>query len=71
MIINKTGEKKILYYKKIITPTKLEKENHTQYLKTNLKKNKKDLKKKRKNKKNLKKKQAKDKAKKLKVSRLN
>tara|TARA_A100001388_G_scaffold207078_1_gene157681 strand:- start:29 stop:694 length:666 start_codon:yes stop_codon:yes gene_type:complete len=39
MIINKTGEKKILYYKKIITPTKLEKENHTQYLKTNLKKN--------------------------------
>ena len=39
IIINKTGEEKILYYKKIITPTKLEKENHTQYLKTNLKKN--------------------------------
>ena len=39
MIINKIDEEKKLYFKKIITPTKLEKENHTQYLKTNLKKN--------------------------------
>ena len=35
MIINKIDEEKKLYFKKIITPTKLEKENHTQYLKLN------------------------------------
>ena len=33
MIINKIMNKKKLYFKKIVTPTKLEKENHTQYLK--------------------------------------
>ncbi len=36
---NKFSSKNILYYKKIITPTQPEKENHDKYLKSSLKKN--------------------------------
>ena len=38
-IIDESVKKNILYFKKVIKPTKQEKDNHSQYLKTYLKKN--------------------------------
>ena len=38
-IMDESVKKNILYFKKVIKPTKQEKDNHSQYLKTNLKKN--------------------------------